>query len=846
MRRAWEVLTGAGIVFGAFAGPAGAQVPQRGTGIIVGTIVDASTKRPVVGAQAYVVSNPRIGGQTTESGAFVLKSVPSGEQVVKVRFLGFKSDSAHVTVGSDTVRVSFELQETANMLEQVVVTGTTGEVASKEVPVAVSVVTPTEIERKGANSLQDVLRGSVPGVYVVAEGSFDYFTYLFGRGSTSLNGYSSMKVYVDGVAMANSEYLQALNPADIDRVEVIRGPQASTLYGSQAQNGVIQIFTKKGALNVAPVFDISTYWGAIHGPYTNGVYYNADGSKVSGLNGLQDKTQINVTGGNEGLSYTAGASYEHRGPWVSAYAASIPTYYGSGKATFGALDAAISYRSGDQLVGYTQNPGVRRQTLSGQLGPPNSYVGTSLGLLGLYGLAPAYADGSYPITDFHVAGTGASVNFDYHLAPNWVHTIIVGRDQTEERYKETPFGGQNFGYSCTCDTNYYALRYSQLSTSLRYQTSYTMQFGRDVKSALQGGFETSAFDVEESYGYSSSWTGPFNTSPGIISQESWDRGQYVQDETTFWDRLTATVGAREEDAQGFGSGTTFWNKFAPRGGLAYSSALAGDLSVKLRGSYGVTFNAPTLAQKAPGSSGPTYMYLSNFALRPERNQGFDGGIDLFFGTRGSASVTYYNQMAKDLIGVAYLATGGISHVATPSDPSIYQYQNLGALKNIGWETEARYTVGRLTATGNFTYSWSTPTNLYPGYAGAAKIGHQLYYQPHFLGGGQVSYVTRNLTLGWETQFQGPKEGIWYDEEYRYLYGRWAPTTTGANAYMYTVMNPTTATYNVSANYTIQRFPGWSAFGRVNNIADNMTPAGDDNYPQPGRSFYLGVRHVNVR
>src|SRR5687768_3380697 len=110
-----------------------ASAAAQGTGVIAGTVEDSVTGRPLAGAQVFLVNNTKIGVLTSGNGRFVLKSVPTGEQQVSVRFIGYKSAMRTTTVGSDTVRLAIKLIETANVLDQMVVTGTTGATAAKEV-----------------------------------------------------------------------------------------------------------------------------------------------------------------------------------------------------------------------------------------------------------------------------------------------------------------------------------------------------------------------------------------------------------------------------------------------------------------------------------------------------------------------------------------------------------------------------------------------------------------------------------------------------------------------------------------------------------------------------------------
>ncbi|MEX0590422.1 MAG: TonB-dependent receptor [Xanthobacteraceae bacterium] len=118
---------------------------------------------------------------------------------------------------------------------------------SEQIGSSVTVITAEEIERLQRRTVSDVL-ATVPGLYVVQSGSPGAQTSVFIRGLNS----NQTKVFIDGIevsdpASPNRAFdFGALTTADIERIEVLRGPQ-SGLYGSDAMGGVISVFTKKGS-----------------------------------------------------------------------------------------------------------------------------------------------------------------------------------------------------------------------------------------------------------------------------------------------------------------------------------------------------------------------------------------------------------------------------------------------------------------------------------------------------------------------------------------------------------------------------------------------------------------------
>src|SRR5512138_1421998 len=127
--------------------------------------------------------------------------------------------------------------------EAIVVTATRVEQPVRDVIGAVSVITRADIERRGAHSVQDLLRGET-GLTVANTGGLGKLSNVFLRGADA----EQVLVLVDGVRVGSAtsgttpfEYI----PVDqIERIEIIRGPRSS-LYGSDAIGGVIQIFTRR-------------------------------------------------------------------------------------------------------------------------------------------------------------------------------------------------------------------------------------------------------------------------------------------------------------------------------------------------------------------------------------------------------------------------------------------------------------------------------------------------------------------------------------------------------------------------------------------------------------------------
>jgi TonB-dependent SusC/RagA subfamily outer membrane receptor len=254
----------------AAAPPAAAQ-----QGEISGVVVEAQSQRPIAGAQVTVQGQTR-SALTDPEGRFRIIGVQGTRVTLQVDRLGFSRATRQVDVGQTGLRVN--LSESALSLDAVVVTGTPGGAERRAVGNAVSVVDAAEIVREQpVNSVQDLLNGRSPGVVIIpATGNVGGGSRIRVRGVSSLSLAQEPLIYVDGVRVNNQaatgpinqgfgsnsiSRFNDINPEDIESIEIIRGPAAATLYGTEASNGVIQIITKRGSAG-STTWDVSMRRGA--------------------------------------------------------------------------------------------------------------------------------------------------------------------------------------------------------------------------------------------------------------------------------------------------------------------------------------------------------------------------------------------------------------------------------------------------------------------------------------------------------------------------------------------------------------------------------------------------------
>lgn len=252
----------------------GAMVLPALAGQISGQVVNTVSGQPVAGVQVLVVGTS-LGAMTREDGRYTIANVPDGTHRLRTQRLGFTTDQKSVTVAGADVTVDFAITAVSVSLDEVVVTGTAGGTQRRAIGNVVASVAADSVLTKSPISNVDQLLGQrtagvmmLPGTGQVGTGSAVRI-----RGNSSLSLANEPIIYIDGVRMdsdsrrgpgqrggANVSRLNDINPADIETIEIIKGPAAATLYGTEASNGVIQIITKRGKSG-RPQFDVTARHG---------------------------------------------------------------------------------------------------------------------------------------------------------------------------------------------------------------------------------------------------------------------------------------------------------------------------------------------------------------------------------------------------------------------------------------------------------------------------------------------------------------------------------------------------------------------------------------------------------
>ena len=277
---------------------------------VSGTVVD-KTGGPIVGA-SVIQKGTSNGAVTDLDGHFTVK-VPKGS-TLSISYIGFTGRDVKAT---PNLRIT--LQESANDLNEVVVTGYTSE-KKADLTGAVSVVKMKDIADVPTGNVLSSLNGRVAGVNIATDGTPGSPTSTLVRGTTTINNSSPLYV-IDGI-MTRDNVGSILSSNDVESIQVLKDASSAAIYGAQAANGVIIITTKhakKGETHItfdgsltAQTFTtnydlLDAYqWGDVYWQ----AYKNTYGTHPNSLiYGDGDKAQLNTSTpyftGTDGQTYTA-------------------------------------------------------------------------------------------------------------------------------------------------------------------------------------------------------------------------------------------------------------------------------------------------------------------------------------------------------------------------------------------------------------------------------------------------------------------------------------------------------------------------------------------------------------
>ncbi len=726
-------------------------------------MTDAKTQTALAGATVVVQGTSR-SATTGTDGRYRIADVAQGTYTVRARYIGYAPRSASVTVSADQeATADFGLEKSAQRLDEVVTTGTVVPTEVKALPTPISVITGDDIEQKGYQRVEQIFRGDVPGAIAWEQGpGADYISTVSVRGASRLNDVPSIKTFIDGVEVANSQFIATIDPNSIERIEITRGPQASTVYGAGAMSGVMQIFTKKGQL------------GLPHPEVTGKISAGGVGGFDGQSTAPQTDNALSVSGGGEKTSYNLGGSYRYVSDWAPRYGSTDWGVSAGGQTSQGPLTLSSSLRYADKTFDTPWDTRFQSYTYFSQ----PFYQSTRL------------RQQTYGLT--------ASVR----ATPTWQHTLALGYDQNYYSAEQT-----QPRFTTPDDSFLVAQANHEAKTSLLYHTDLNLRLGALVTAIATAGVNYDAYDFFLSFTSGATRTiGSLNGST-IAYRTPWtNTGYFGQVRVNLAERFFLTGGLRAERNPLLGE--NYGTAWSPRVGATYVLGV-GPATVKLRASYGESIRAPDPGER-DGIVRPFSIQLANPALAPERQRGPDGGVEIYWG-RTSLGVTYYSQRAINLIDQVTIPT-------SPGTLFTYQFQNVSRVKNEGWEFEGHLPLGPVQVAGTYSITNSTVQQLQPDYPpGGYQVGDQIRAIPHTSAGITItaSPVPQTTLIASMTYI-----GHWINNDYLAEYGFFF----GGQPYLgsdraYWIQYPSVTKFSVGVSQAVTK--GLTAFVRAENVGNNL-------------------------
>ncbi len=707
-------------------------------GSVSGVVLDESSLTPVTTLAVRVVGTT-IETLTDANGRFILRGLTGTEVQLELERIGYRTTTVTARVGDMSMRIT--LTPRAVELEALVVTGTVGEQRKRAIGNAVAEIRAAEaVDVAPIPTVESLINARAPGVVVTpGTGMVGSGSQIRIRGTNSFSLTQQPLLYVDGVRVDNERStgiivqgfgssvvsrVNDFNPDDIESIEIIKGPAAATLYGTEASNGVIQIITKRGRLG-PPTWNLrirqgSNWFQDAAGRVPTNYWRNPDTGQIESINLYESEkargTPIFRTGHLQGYSLSVGGGspdvrYYLAGDWDREEGAQADN-----DRTRASLRANINAMPAERLdisasMGYTSG----RTNLSCEAGcggvtwaayfstPEHAQPGDRR--RGARSFAPEYYMQALEFFQDLSRFTG-SLQLNHRTASWLDQRLTLGLDRVQEDneditvksalYLEWSPTGRGGKYVSRRDVESQTVDYAatgsfELTPTISSSTSFGAQYYRRFSEFV------SADGVDFAVPGLSIINAAAETTAGESFFETVSVGIFGQQQVALNDRLFLTAAVRADDHSAFGEG--FELVWYPKASVAWVISEEpfwniGQVSdLRLRAAYGQAgmqpgaFDAlrtydPVVGPDDVGTVTPGS--VGNPDLGPERGEEFELGFDAgLLDDRAGLEFTFYRQRTEDAILLRPVAPS----TGFPGS----RYVNIGEIKNTGFEALARAT-----------------------------------------------------------------------------------------------------------------------------------------------------------
>jgi len=716
------------------------------------------------------------------------------------------------------------------MLERVVVTGSAAGAPERPLSVGVTTISGAALRARAlTGSVADLVSGTVPGVWAWAQPPASLLVrYASIRGASSFDA-SYPKVYIDGIEVASPLLVARIDPATVDRIEIIRGPQGAALYGSDAISGVVNIVTRTdGVADGSPRVDAEASGGAVASDYV---------------------TRPAVTQ-RYGLTMRAGSSTRAATLGIAAG--------GTGAYTPGAYGRDVSGVLSTRLVGtHAIVSAMGRIALADASATESPILADSVfHQTGTSGSAPiAFTPASIQSSREYTIGT----NVRLIQSPRLTHSIVLGVDG----YRLSGVPPASTPIPSPADA---ALRDAAGAAdrgSLRLATVADLGEAGGVGTTLTLGAERSVLrsatisSVAPAVASRSAWRTSAmlsNSGPGggdyadrRLDDVAWrtNTGLIAQLNAALHDVAYVTAGARLERSGGF-PGAGQWNML-PLLGVALVHGTH-DVQVKVRGAYGKGIRGPRTASRetmsGDGRNRDSYGEdeIGRGGIAAETQRGSEAGFDLYIGRTVALRATRFDQLASGLIQRVAIGVDTTYRGGSYGPREIYyELQNVGKISNRGWELEGTLTRSALSLTGSFSAVSSIVRQLDPRYTGDLRKDERML---------EVPARTASLTAAWTGErwlasVTAARASDWinYDRiglAYSVVHDT-RPPGQPIGEWLHSYWRSYSGVTRLRAAMSRELTPSLTAVVTGDNLLDHQRGEPDNVTIVPGRTLSLGIR-----
>lgn len=717
------------IALAALSGPIFAQE----NGAIQGRVTSRFSAQPLSGVQV-VVEGSNLSTLSAADGTYRITGVAAGQYTVVATRIGFGRGSSTVAVSSGTVAtLDFQLEEQAMELDAIVVTGQGSAISRRRLSTNIDVVSEEMIANSPATRLDQLLQTALPSVQVrLSSGQPGATSVTRGRGPVSASRATTPVIYVDGVRVDNLNGMAELSMnvsgnrrqgtqtssiadiplENIERIEYVPGGAATTLYGSDAANGVIQIFTKKGTPGPTRL-SVETELG-MESPIEKAFFFPQTADLLY-RNGMTQQYRVSGDGGGDNVTWSFSGSMQDREGYRIDNNASRSYQARTG------LQATLS-----EKVRYTGSFGFgwnhydrTRDGNAGGYTPLWLLEGGRIFALGFNNkLNESTAGELNELRDFlteaerlqnyrvQVKRFQMSHGFRWEARDDLTFNTTVGLDSrtSNERAIVTneflihtrvqPAGTDNRGTISSYDRNFLGLTMEATGQHRFERGSFSVVTAAGGQ-LFRNEDDQSARVAQNVRDGSETIRGAGVTQADDFFAELVNYGVYVQQNYGFLDRYFIDVGLRADGNSAFGSNVG-WQYF-PKVGFSYdlssesffadnvpSSIISG---LRLRGNFGVAGNFPPPFANDRTVSFASYLgqqtasfgQPGNADLKPEKTETLEFGAEISaLSGRVTLQANWYDATTNDALFLV---------PSPPSSGEGTQLRNVGKISNTGIELQ---------------------------------------------------------------------------------------------------------------------------------------------------------------